>query len=153
MLTHAGVYCLRTNALTWGSEQLRGTYVMLTDPEAVFRSLKSELGLRPVYHRTAERAGGHLFITVLAYQFVPIIRRRLQAHGIIEHWSSLRAILAGQCRVDRLLPPSRRACPAPFPRAMIAAVFSRRRRIHVACKPPTVLRPISPRLSLWVYVR
>lgn len=99
LLTHPGVYCLRTNELTWGSEQLWRTDVMLTDLEAVFRSLKSELGLRPVYHQTAERAEGHLFITVLAYQFVQIIRRRLQAHGIIDRWSSLRAILAGQCRV------------------------------------------------------
>jgi hypothetical protein len=99
LLTHPGVYCLRTNALTWDSEQLWRTYVMLTDLEAVFRSLKSELGLRPVYHQTAERAEGHLFITVLAYQFVQIIRRRLQTHGITDRWSSLRAILAGQCRV------------------------------------------------------
>ncbi len=74
-------------------------YVMLTDLEAVFRALKSELSLRPVYYRTAERAEAHLFITVLAYQFVQIIRRRLQAHGITELWSTLRAILAGQCRV------------------------------------------------------
>jgi hypothetical protein len=72
---------------------------MLTDPGAVFRALKSELGLRPVHHRTAERAEGHLFITVLADQFVQIIRRRVQAQGINEQWSSLRAILAGQCRV------------------------------------------------------
>ena len=75
---------------------------MLTDLKAVFRSLKSELGLLPVYHQTAERAEGHLFITVLAYQFVQIIWRRLQAHGITERWSSLRAILAGQCRVTAI---------------------------------------------------
>jgi len=33
---------------------------MLTDLEAVFRSLKSELGMRPVYHQTTERVEGHL---------------------------------------------------------------------------------------------
>jgi len=38
--------------LSWDAEQLWRTYVTLTDLEAVFRSLKSELGLRPVYHRT-----------------------------------------------------------------------------------------------------
>ena len=36
---------------------------------------------------------------MLAYQFAQIIRRRLQAHGITDRWSTLRAILAGQCRV------------------------------------------------------
>lgn len=99
MLTHPGVYCLRTNELTWDAEQLWRTYTMLTDLEAVFRSLKSELGLRPIDHRTEARVDGHLFISVLAYQFVQLIRRRLHAHGISDRWSTLRAILAGQCRV------------------------------------------------------
>ena len=40
---------------------------MLTDVESVFCSLKSELGLRPVYHRKQVRSDGHLFISVLAY--------------------------------------------------------------------------------------
>lgn len=99
LLTHPGVYCLRTNELSWDAEQLWRTYVTLTDLEAVFRSLKSELGLRPVYHRTEGRVDGHLFITVLAYQFVQLIRRRLRQHGISDRWSTLRDILAGQCRV------------------------------------------------------
>jgi hypothetical protein len=50
MATHPGVYCLRTNELTWDEERLWRTYTMLTDLESVFRSLKSELGLRPIYH-------------------------------------------------------------------------------------------------------
>ena len=66
---------------------------MLTDLEAVFRSLKSELGLRPVYHYTEDRVDGHLFITVLAYQFVQIIRKRLAEHGIHARWQTLRAML------------------------------------------------------------
>jgi transposase len=132
LVTHPGVYCLRTNALTWDAEQLWRTYIMLTDLEAVFRSLKSELGLRPVYHQTAERAEGHLFITVLAYQFVQVIRRRLQAHGITERWSSLRAILAGQCRVTatfrrpdgRALHVRKATQPEPAQLAIIRALGS-----------------------------
>ena len=80
-LTHPGVYCLRSNLTDWDAEQLWRTYTLLTDLEAVFRSLKSELGLRPVFHQTPTRAEGHLFITVLAYQAVQLIRRRLRAHG------------------------------------------------------------------------
>jgi Transposase len=79
-LSHPGVYCLRSNQTDWDSEKLWRTYIMLTDLEAVFRNLKSELGLRPVYHHKEERVDGHLFITVLAYQFVQIIRKHLQAH-------------------------------------------------------------------------
>jgi len=98
-LTHPGVYCLRSNETGWDSEQLWRTYIMLTDLEAVFRSFKSELGLRPVYHQKELRVDGHLFITVLAYQFVQIIRRQLQEHGIQGRWSSLRDILSVQRRV------------------------------------------------------
>jgi hypothetical protein len=72
---------------------------MLTDLEAVFRSLKSELGLRPVFHHQENRVDGHLFITVLAYQFVQIIRRHLQEQGIAGRWNTLREILGSQCRV------------------------------------------------------
>ena len=72
---------------------------MLTDLEAVFRSLKGELGLRPIFHSKEERTDGHLFISVLAYQFVQSIRRRLQAQGIETSWAGLREVLSVQRRV------------------------------------------------------
>ncbi len=99
MLTDPGVYCLRSNELSWVAEQLWRTYMMLTDLEAVFRSLKGELGSRPIFHSKEERSDGHLFISVLAYQFVQAIRLRLQAHGIHDSWSNLREILTVQRRV------------------------------------------------------
>ena len=76
------------------------TYMMLTDLESVFRSLKSELGLRPIYHRKPLRADGHLFITVLAYQCVKLIRERLAGHGILASWKTLREDLQPQVRVS-----------------------------------------------------
>jgi hypothetical protein len=99
MLTDPGVYCLRSNELSWDAEQLWRTYMMLTDLEAVFRSLKGELGLRPIFHSKEERSDGHLFISVLAYQFVQAIRLRLTAHGIHDSWSGLREVLSVQRRV------------------------------------------------------
>ncbi len=98
-LTHPGVYCLRSNETEWDAEALWRCYIMLTDLEAVFRSLKSELGLRPIFHHTQVRADGHLFITVLAYQLVQVIRRRLHAHGEHASWRSLRHTLEGQQRI------------------------------------------------------
>jgi transposase len=98
-LTHPGVYCLRTNELNWDEATLWQTYTMLTDLEAVFRSLKSELGLRPVYHHKEDRTDGHLFITVLAYQAVQALRRKLKAKGINESWMRLREIFSMQQRV------------------------------------------------------
>ena len=97
--THPGVYKLRTTLTEWSDEPLWRTYTQLTDLESVFRSLKSELGMRPVYHHREDRCDGHLFITVLAYQAVQVIRRKLKEHGIHESWASLREKLARQHRI------------------------------------------------------
>ncbi len=99
LVTHPGVYSLRSNETDWDEERMWRTYIMLTDLEAVFRSLKSELGLRPIYHHKEERCDGHLFITVLAYQLVQLIRRRLGEHGIHDSWRSLRETLNNQYRI------------------------------------------------------
>ena len=99
MLTHPGVYCLRTNQTDWDESTLWRTYFTLTDIEAVFRSLKSELGLRPIYHHKPIRAEGHLFISVIAYQLVQVIRRRLRQTGQCARWTTLRRILEGQQRI------------------------------------------------------
>ena len=72
---------------------------MLTDLESVFRSLMSELGMRPVDHHEEDRCDGHLFITVLAYQAVQVIRKKLKDHGINESWATLREKLKQQCRI------------------------------------------------------
>ena len=75
--------------------------MMLTDLEAVFRCFKSDLGLRPIFHHKEDRADSHLFITVLAYQLVQLIRRRIQESGIDVNgsWRTLREIMSTQCRV------------------------------------------------------
>jgi transposase len=94
-----GVYCLRTSHKDLNEDTLWGTYTMLTDLEAVFRSLKSELGMRPVFHQVAERVSGHLFISVLAYHLVHSIRYRLKKADIHSSWSGLREQLTGQNRI------------------------------------------------------
>ena len=99
MMTHPGVYCLRSNQTDWDEATLWRTYFTLTDIEAVFRSLKSELGLRPIYHHKPIRADGHLFITVLAYQLVQVIRTRLRQGGENASWTTLRRIVEGQQRI------------------------------------------------------
>lgn len=93
-----GIYCLRSNRRDWDEGQLWRTYTLLTDLEAVFRSLKSELGLRPVYHQKTHRVEGHLFITVLAYNLVHQIRLRLKAEGINDSWEAIRTTLSTQMR-------------------------------------------------------
>ena len=95
----SGVYCLRSNILDWTEEELWHTYVMLTDLEATFRSMKTELGLRPVYHQKEERVTAHLFITLLAYHLVHTIRYQLKIKGIHLSWNSIRQQLSSQQRI------------------------------------------------------
>lgn len=97
--TDPGTYCLASNETAWDEERLWTTYTLLTDLEAVFRSLKSELGLRPVYHHKEHRTDGHLFISVLAYQFVHFLRTRLKEKDIHARWDTLRDTLSIQRRV------------------------------------------------------
>jgi transposase len=98
-LTDPGIYCLRSNVTDWDEETMWRTYMTLTDLEAVFRSLKSELGLRPIYHHKEERSDGHLFITVLAYQMVQYIRQRLEGDGNNYSWKRIREIMNNQHRI------------------------------------------------------
>ena len=94
-----GVYCLRTTLVEQDNATLWRTYIMLTELESVFRSLKTDLGLRPVFHRIDRRVEGHLFISVLAYHFVHTLRLQLKAQGINDSWNTLRQAMATQRRV------------------------------------------------------
>ena len=96
---HPGVYCLRTTLLDQDNATLWRTYIMLTELESVFRSLKTDLGLRPVFHRIDRRVEGHLFISVLAYHFVHTLRLQLKAQGVNDSWNTLRQTMATQRRV------------------------------------------------------
>ncbi len=100
--TSLGVYCLRTNQDQWDEQTLWRTYTLLTDLEAVFRALKSELGLRPVYHQKTDRVSAHLFISLLAYHLIHTLRFQLKASGIPLSWHSLRCQLDGQDRVTAM---------------------------------------------------
>lgn len=101
--THPGVYCLRTTLTTPTDAELWRIYSMLTNLEAVFRSLKTDLGLRPVYHQIERRVEAHLFISVLAYSFVHTIRLQLKAHGMNDSWHTLRNTLSSQMRITATL--------------------------------------------------
>lgn len=95
----AGTYYLRSDRRDLDDKTLWSLYMMLTQLEDAFRSLKSELGLRPVYHRHDRRLEGHLFISVLAYHLLATIRRDLKKKGIHYRWQNLRRRLSTQMRV------------------------------------------------------
>lgn len=99
----SGIYCLSSNRTDLNAIQLWKTYTMLTEIESAFRSLKSELGMRPVYHQKERRIDGHIFISILAYHIMHATRYQLKELGINNSWDGLREIMSTQIRSSTTL--------------------------------------------------
>jgi transposase len=76
-----GHYLLRSNLTAEDPAVLWTRYVQLTQIEAVFRSLKNDLGIRPIYHRLEKRVDAHILIAFLAYCLQVTLKNRLQIHA------------------------------------------------------------------------
>jgi hypothetical protein len=76
-----GHYLLRSNLASEDPAVLWTRYVQLTQIESVFRSLKSELGIRPIYHQLEHRADAHVLIAFLAYCLQVMLKNRLMIHA------------------------------------------------------------------------
>lgn len=61
-----GAYLLRTNCTETDPAKLWRWYMQLTQAEAAFRTAKSDIGLRPIYHHKTERVEAHLLICFLS---------------------------------------------------------------------------------------
>jgi hypothetical protein len=76
-----GHYLLRSNVTGGDPVELWERYVQLTEIEAVFKTLKSDLRVRPVYHQLEHRVDAHIFIAFLAYSARGTLKKRLQVHA------------------------------------------------------------------------
>jgi len=63
---------------------------------ATFRSLKSDLNIRPVHHQKDERIEAHLYLTILAYQIVNTVRHMLKQKNINYDWKNIIRIMSTQ---------------------------------------------------------
>ncbi len=88
-----GCYAIETDRTDLSSRQIWHLYMTLTRVEAAFRSLKTDLGTRPVYHQLAGRTEAHIFISVLAYHLLIAIEYQLSKNGDRRSWKSIRQIL------------------------------------------------------------
>jgi transposase len=96
---YPGMYTLRSNRTDFTEQEFFNIFSMLTDIEDAFRSMKSELGLRPVYHQKEHRTDGHLFIAVMAYHIMQTIRYSLKNKQISDSWSTIRKVLSTHVRI------------------------------------------------------
>ncbi len=74
-----GHYLLRSNLVGKDAAMLWELYLQLTQIEAAFKTLKSELGLRPIYHQLENRVEAHILVAFLAYALSVTLEQRLQA--------------------------------------------------------------------------
>lgn len=76
-----GHYLLRTNLVAEDPAVLWDRYMQLTQIEAAFKCLKSDLGIRPIYHQLEHRVEAHILVAFLAYCLTVTLKFRLQAHA------------------------------------------------------------------------
>ncbi|MCK5137825.1 MAG: IS1634 family transposase, partial [Bacteroidales bacterium] len=91
-----GVYFVQTNLDESQETTLWTIYNTLTEIEVTFRVLKTDLALRPVFHKEDENTEAHLFLGLLAYQLVAFIRYQLKQHNINHDWRNIIRIMNTQ---------------------------------------------------------
>jgi transposase len=89
-----GAYVIEYEGIDGDSEQIWKFYMTLNQVESAFRSLKTDLGTRPVYHQGAKRTEAHLFLSILAYHMLSNIEYRMAQKNDPVHWKSMRDLLA-----------------------------------------------------------
>ena len=94
-----GEYIIRTDRLDLSEEEISGVHRSLTTIESSFRAMKSDLGLRPNYHKCEEATLAHIFLSVLAYHMVCPVLKRLSESGLDYTWNSVRNLLSSHDRV------------------------------------------------------
>ena len=112
-----GAYLLRTNCTEKDPAVLWRWYIALTQAEAAFRTAKSDLGLRPIYHQKTERVEAHILVCFLALALWRTLemwmsakhlgsgaRKLLPVHGAQSHTElRLRVVAKPEPRVAQLL--------------------------------------------------
>ena len=76
-----GHYLLRTNLMAEDPAVLWDRYMQLTQIEAAFKCLKSDLGIRPIHHQLEHRVDAHILVAFLAYCLSVTLKRQLKAHA------------------------------------------------------------------------
>ena len=77
-----GTYLLRTNCEETDPVRLWRWYIQLTQAEAAFRTAKSDLGLRPVFHQKEDRVQAHLLVCFLALALWRTLEQWMQTKGL-----------------------------------------------------------------------
>ena len=89
-----GCYVIENSHSDMTAEETWKLYMTLARVESAFRSMKETLGVRPVYHQTADRSAAHLFLAVLAYHLLATIENLMTQQGDTRTWGTLRDVMS-----------------------------------------------------------
>ena len=138
-----GHYLLRSNLTGDDPAQLWTRYIQLTQIEAAFRSLKSDLGLRPVYHRLERRVEAHIFVAFLAYCLQVTLKNRLQIHAPGLTPAAVLEKLATVQMIDVHIPPADGRClvlPRYTQPSQELKILMEKLRLDFPAQPPPHIR-------------
>jgi transposase len=99
-----GAYLLRTNLEGAAAEELWTKYIQLTEAEAAFRALKSELSIRPLFHQLEPRVKAHILVAFLGYSLWVTLKHLLRRKNSDCSPSQALALLATIQSADIVLP-------------------------------------------------
>ena len=88
-----GSYLLKTDRGDLSADEAWRIYTLLTRAEAAFRTLKTPLGERPIFHHKEGRVEAHIFLCVLAYHLLISIEKTLLDAGVHTSWATVRETL------------------------------------------------------------
>lgn len=135
----SGSYYLRTDRTDLSEKQIWDIYLMLKQMEDAFRSLKSEMGLRPVHHKIERRCDSHLFITVLAYHVLHSIMTILKQNNMKQRWQTIRLLLSthtiNTIKMNLSSGKTLHVRKCSQPEAFHKTIYDALRLEHVPCKP------------------
>lgn len=89
-----GGYLLRTDRQDLGGPEAWRLYLTLTRAESAFRSMKTPLAERPIFHHLEHRVETHIFLCVLAYHLLVAIETTLLGQAVHTSWATVRQTLA-----------------------------------------------------------
>ena len=87
-----GAYLLRTNLKAETAEEMWSKYMQLTEAEASFRALKSELSIRPLFHQLEPRVKAHVMVAFLGYALWVTLKHLLKRRPAIVPTPSLSGV-------------------------------------------------------------
>jgi transposase len=99
-----GAYLLRTNLPSGEPAQFWKSYIQLTEAEAAFRVLKSELSIRPIFHQLERRAKAHILVAFLGYALWVTLKHLLMRKGSAISPAKALGLLATLVSADIVLP-------------------------------------------------